>query len=1183
MSNNNNNFDWNLKTWNIIDAIFKDKRVLVQHHLDSFNSFIDINLHEIIKEHNPIIINSTEESNNKPIYKYVIEFSEIYLSKPVINENDGTIKPMYPCEAILRNLTYSSNLYCDIKHKLLVLNDKKTEYNEEILQELSKFNIGKIPIMLNSKFCVLSEQSNKTRQEMGNGEFEEGGYFIINGSEKVIVCQERKCENKIFTFEQTKSLSKYSNIAEITCINYKKSSQAITVQVKLTSKEDTSFNGRLIKVQIRKFKQDIPLFVVFRALGILSEKSIIELIVNDIDDTKNKAYIELLKPSLEEGFPIQSKKVALEYLSRYIPSLNYRNYKKNTDDDDCKLKYTYDILIDELFPHIGDSSIKKTYYLGLMVKKLLNNYLNISEPDNRDSFINKRVETTGELFKILFRNNFNKFIKDIKLAVEKDFRSGRIDDLKISLAKKIKGSTIETGLKYALSTGNWGLKSNTGKKGIAQLLQRITYLSTISNLRRIVSPMDRSMKALQPRALQNSHYGYLCPLETPEGSPVGIVKNMALTTHITTYNDPIAILSALEEYGMLTLEEIKPLDVSLYVKIFVNGDWLGLHKEPNILTNKLKNLRRNGTIPIYTSISWKIIDMEIHILSDGGRLTRPMYIVNDNKLSITNEFADKFKSDNKLSINDLITNLNDNNLDNNTSIIEYIDTQESDMCMFATTYQDLINNKKENESFYKYTHCELHPSMILGALVCNIPFPECNQAPRNLFQAAMGKQAIGIYATNFRLRMDTLGHILHYTQKPLVSTRPSYYVNTNKLPAGQNIIVAIACYTGYNQEDSLIVNQNAIDRGLFNSSYFRTHKDEEKKNQSTLEEEKFCKPEQYYPNGELKTEKMKFESYENLEENGFIKEGSVVKGNDIIIGKVIPLKNNEDGPKFRDASTTTRANESGVVDKVYVNKNADGYRFCKVRIRSDRIPQIGDKFASRHGQKGTIGIIYNQEDMPFTKNGIVPDIIVNSHAIPSRMTIAQLIECILGKISSIKGVESDATPFNGVDADKISELLEKKCNLHKSGKEILYDGRSGEQIESEIFIGPTHYYRLKHLVEDKVHSRSTGPYQLLTRQPAEGRSRDGGLRFGEMERDCMLAHGTVQFLKERMFDNSDKYVCYTCKKCGVIAIANPIENIFECKYCKNTNEFAQIQIPYASKLFIQELMSMSIMPRIITN
>ena len=1176
-------FDWESRTWDVIDTFFKQDNILIDHHLSSFNYFMNTELQAIIKEKdcNPIKIHNKDtwdENFQSYLETYQIEFGKIYISKPVLYDSPN--KPMYPEEARLRKLTYGANLYIDIHHKTIKTNPLTGEQESFPYPILEKYPCGRMPIMVGSKYCVLSEQNNLTKMEMGEGIYDYGGYFIVKGGEKVIISQEKKCENKICCFKHKTTQSKFSENAEISCTHPDNPSLISPVYVKMKAKEE-SYGGNVIRVRIKRMKQDIPLVIIFRALNFISDKSIVELIVYNISNESNNAMMELLKASIEEAKPIQTQKIALEYISKYITGIQSTKYKTNK----CKLKYTFEVLCNELFPHVGESPIKKAFFLGYMVNKLLKCNLGIMKYDDRDSFLNKRVESSGELMAQLFRVYFSKFVKELKTICDKDMLAGRLSELPQNLSKKLKPNSIENDIRYSLLTGNWGLKNQAkSRKGIAAVLQRLTYLGTISNLRRIVAPIDKNGKLTDPRKLHCTQWGVICPFETPEGGGIGIVKNMALMCQVTIPCVSEPIKACLDEFGVVSLEGVKPSDIFDSVKVFVNGDWYGQSFEPKTLVDKLKRLRRNGTINPFISIAWYIQYNEIQIWTDGGRLCRPLYIIKDNKLKITNEFTDDIINK-KLQWKDLIRinskNVNGDN-DEDNAVLEYIDVNEADTLMICMNKDTLKENSKSNYSFYNYTHCEIHPSMMLGVLACNIPFPEHNQAPRNLYQGAMGKQAMGIYSPAFRHRMDTMAHILHYPQKPIVNTETSKYIHSDDLPSGQMPIVAIACYTGYNQEDSLIFNQSAIDRGLFKSSFYRTYMDEEKKNSATLEDEKFCKPQKFYPNGKIFTEKMSYGSYDKLDQNGFVKTESFVDGNDIIIGKVTMLKDTIEGePKARDLSTSIRSNESGIVDKVYKNSNGDGYNFVKVRVRSDRIPEIGDKFASRHGQKGTIGLTYRQEDMPFTKDGIVPDIIMNPNAIPKRMTIAQLIECVFGKVGTIAGCELDATPFRKVTVENITEVMEK-MGYHGAGTEVLYNGKTGEQMTAAIFMGPTFYYRLKHLVEDKQHSRATGPYQLLTMQPAEGRSRDGGFRFGEMERDCMLSHGSVQFLKERTFDCSDKYMIHVDKESGTIAPVNEEKHIYKSLYNDNTTKFAKVQIPYSSKLLIQELQAMHIMMRMNT-
>lgn len=1333
-----NQFNWETKTWNIIDTYFKQNNILIDHHINSFNYFMTHQLQSIVKEKefNQVkIFNKDTWNEDLQMYleTYVIEFGKIYISKPVLY--DAPNKPMYPAEARLRKLTYAGNLYIDIHHKTIKIDPNTGEQENIVYPVLEKYPCGKMPIMVGSKYCVLTEQSGTTKVEMGEGEDDYGGYFIIKGSEKVIISQEKKCENKVYCFKHNKtSQNKYSDVAEISCIQPDNPSVISPVWVKMKTKEET-YGGNVLRVRLRRMKQDIPLIIVFRALNFISDKSIIEMILYNLDSESAQPMMELLKASIEEAKPIQNQKIALEYISKYIIGIQSVKYKTNK----CKLKYAFEVLCAELFPHIGESPIKKAYFLGYMVNKLFKTHLGLIPYDDRDSFLNKRVETSGELMGQIFRIYFGKFVKDLKASCEKDMLSGRLSELPQNLSKKLKPNDIDTGIKYALATGNWGLKNQAkSKKAIAAVLQRLTYLGTLSNLRRVIAPLDKNLKQTEPRKLHSTHWGVICPFETPEGGSIGIVKNMSMMAHITIPSNSETVKACLDEFGVRSLEGVRPCDVYDTVKVFVNGDWYGQSFDPKNLVDQLKAARRVGMINPYVSIAWYIKQNEIQIWTDAGRMTRPLYIVKNNQLVITNSDIENIQNKNlnwkDILIRPLVNESLEENekIDDSKAVIEYVDIMESDTIMIAMNQDNLLNNNNpENYSFFNYTHCEIHPSMILGVLACNIPFPDHNQGPRNLFQGAMGKQAMGIYSTAFMKRMDTMAHVLHYPQKPTVNTETSKYVNSDSLPSGQMAIVAIACYTGYNQQDSLIMNQSAIDRGLFGSSFYRTYVDEEKKNSTTLEDERFCKPQKYYPNGKIYTEKMSFGSYEKLDDNGFVKLNSFVEGNDIIIGKVAIIKDAIEGePKQRDWSTPLRANESGIVDMVYKNSNGEGYNFVKVRVRSDRRPEIGDKFASRHGQKGTIGMTYRQADMPYTKDGIVPDIIMNPHALPKRMTIGQLIECVFGKVGTIIGTEMDSTPFRKVNVNNIVEVLEK-LGYKGAGTEVLYNGKTGEQITANIFMGPTFYYRLKHLVEDKLHcldyeteiltefgwknakelkenekvatwkdekivydvpkniyhyenhrgkmihikndkidckmtyqhrswvskknengewgdydfeyaenlvgiehkhlnplkledeiivkpddiivledeicpvwcvevpsmrflirrnghivctgnSRSTGPYQLLSKQPAEGRSRDGGFRFGEMERDCILSHGAVQFLKERTFDCSDKYYVWVDNETGMIAPVNPDKNIYKSLYSDNTTNFSKVQIPYSSKLLFQELMSMHIVPRIFT-
>jgi len=717
-------------------------------------------------------------------------------------------------------------------------------------------------------------------------------------------------------------------------------------------------------------------------------------------------------------------------------------------------------------------------------------------------------------------------------------------------------------------------KQAASKAGVSQVLNRLTFTSALSHLRRLNTPIDRSGKLAKPRQLHNTHWGMICPAETPEGQACGLVKNLSLMASITVGFNSYMIMHFLEEWMMENLAEISPSVIPESTKIFIDGVWVGIHRDAEDLVRHLRNLRRtmDGIAP-EVSVVWDLRNQEVSLYSDAGRCCRPLFVVEENRILLKREHVTQlhqrestnFDWDNGLLLN---------------GFVEMLDTLEEETTLIAMYVDDVSDARENTASQKQYTHCEINPSMIFGICASIIPFPDHNQSPRNTYQSAMGKQAMGVYMTNFTVRMDTLAHVLCYPQKPLVVTHPIKYLRFRELPAGQNAIVAIMCYSGFNQEDSVIMNQSSVDRGLFRSVFYRSYSCEEKK-QPFGGCDEFERPQQET------TRNMKRANYEKLDADGFIAPGEFVTGDDIIIGRTTPLAEGEEtqpGARHtkRDASIGLRPSETGVVDQVMLTTNGDGYKFAKVRVRSERIPQVGDKFASRHGQKGTIGMLYRQEDMPFNVDGIAPDIIVNPHAIPSRMTIGHLVECLLGKVAANTGSEAMATPFI-VDqtVTKISQMLHK-CGFQRHANETMYNGYTGRELATQIFLGPTYYQRLKHMVDDKIHSRQRGRLQILTRQPVEGRAREGGLRFGEMERDCMISHGAAQFLREALLDRSDKYSTHVCNQCGLLAIANLRQLKYECRGCKNKTDISQIDMPYACKLLFQELMAMAIAPRMFT-
>ena len=1319
--------NFNEEPYNIIESYFGAQHLerLVRHQIESYNHFVNYQIQRTIQMFNPVTIHSENDyviEKDKYFLEILISFSNFKLYPPQIHENNGATKMMLPQEAKLRNFTYASTMNVDINIQYIIRNTENMENPKIIERILPKINIGKLPIMLKSSICVLTQNKHIEPKYTGECEMDCGGYFIIKGSEKTVLGQERAAENRVYCFDG-KNTTKWNWFAEIKSVPDFKCISPKQIEMMIASKNNGFGNG--IFISVPRIKNPIELYVLFRALGIISDKEITKYVVLDIEDEKQNDVLQFLQASIIDANKYMTQEDALRHITASV-AYTPINLDKETGARK-KREFTIEVLDNDLFPHCQTLQ-QKLYLIGYMAKKLIQTSLGWLPPDDRDSYINKRIELTGTLLNNLFRNYFNKLVKEMQKQIVREINNGSwrsTEDYEsiinmTNIYKIMKSTTIENGINRALSTGDFSIKqSNSSKVGVAQVLNRLTYVSSLSHLRRINTPLEKSGELIAPRKLHNTTWGFLCCLtgdteilmsnlkdvkkikdivdgdcvntvnrvtltdesslihsffskmpdklyeitticgkkikatddhpflvsterkyemkkveelyigdnliirdgscytngfissikeidpelvydfttysenhsfvangfvvsncaESPEGQSIGVVKNISYMCHITIPTNSASLYEYVTPH-ILSVNDTPSEFLNGKVKVFINGCWLGIAEDPVGLYNDMKDKKYKGIINIYTSIIFDIKMLEIRICNDGGRLTRPLLKVKENKALITKEIIEKLETK-ELSWNDLLTNCR---LDE--SVIEYIDPDEQNLAMIAMKSKDSYLHQQYQQN-YHFTHCEIHPSTIFGVVASCIPYPDHNQAPRNTYQSAMAKQAMGIYATNYDKRMDKTAYILNYPSRPLVETRIMNIIQLNRIPSGCQIHVAIMSHTGYNQEDSVLINKGSIDRGLFLATIYHTEKEEDK---NIIRDEIIrCKPD---PN---KTKGIKFGNYDKLNSHGFIPENSLVENRDVIIAKTIPIKENRNDPtktvKFEDQSKTFRTTEETYIDKNFTGRNGDGYNFAKVRVRTLRKPVLGDKFSSRHGQKGTIGNIIPECDMPFTKDGLRPDIIINPHAIPSRMTIGQLKETLLGKVLLELGMFGDGTSFGNLDVKTISKELQK-LGYESYGNELMYNGLTGEQLETNIYIGPVFYQRLKHMVNDKQHSRAIGPMVNLTRQPAEGRSRDGGFRIGEMERDVMIAHGASMFCKERLFDVSDKYSVYICKKCGMIAsyndgnknkmYANADFSIHLCKTCDNKTDFALVNIPYAYKLLSQELQTINVVPRIIT-
>ena len=1085
---------------------------------------------------------------------------------------------------------------------------------------LEKMYLGKFPIMIQSELCVLHGLPKELRFSMGECRNDVGGYFIIGGKEKVVVPQEKFADNMLYI--RNLNSDEYSFSAEIRSVSENVSKPIRTLAVRIM-KPTTKYTFNNIVVNIPNVRKPIPLFIVFRALGVLSDKDIITMCLLDLE--KYESMMDLFIPSVHDAGAIMTQYTALQYIATFT------KYSTTT--------YVLEVLSDYFLPHIGEINyIQKAYYLGYIVFRLLSVQQGLETPTDRDHFKYKRVELIGSLMYDLFREYYRLQQKSIHLFFEEklyynpEMFEENLPGLIKDYSREAFGERIvEIGFRKAFK-GNWGSTAHTKRVGIVQDLNRLSFNSALSHLRKTNLPLDASAKVVGPRVLHCSQWGYIDPIDTPDGANIGLHKSLAISTYVSRgYSREPMIQWLREMVAMKLVEECGPALLSAMTKVMVNGYWAGAIKNPVETVKKIRLYRRNGLIPTYTSITFEIKLNTVFIYTDQGRVCRPIFYRDEDDdregWSFENKaVADRLKAG-EFTWSQLVSGFNPKKVENienqlpriyelgelytgitnesspsqwerfmkEKAIIDYIDPSESENALIASN-----SAESQNHANKKYTHMEIHESLIMGVMCNQITFPENNPPTRNSFSCGQSKQAVSLYHTNYQVRMDKTAVVLNHGQIPLVKSKYMEYINSEENPYGENAIVAIMCYSGYNMEDSILVNEAALKRGLFSTTYYTSYEshEESSKNANTLVDKRFTNIENQ-PN--VLGTKRGYD-YSQLDTYGLIREGTTVNDKMVLIGLT---SNNVEKPAVRlDASKTPKKGQMGIVDRAFITEGEEGQRIAKVRIREMRTPNLGDKMASRNGQKGTVGLVIPECDMPFTKDGIRPDLIINPHAIPSRMTIGQLVECITGKACSLYGGFGDCTAFEN-DGSKIGvfggALVEN--GFHSSGNEILYNGMTGEQIQADIFMGPTYYMRLKHMVKDKINYRARGPNTALTRQPVSGRANDGGLRIGEMERDVLIAHGISDFLRESMMYRGDQYYMAICNQTGMLAVYNSSKNLFmspmadgPIRYTgtvdgksmnienitKYGRSFSIVSVPYSFKLLLQELGTANIQMRLIT-
>ncbi len=1132
-----------------IHKFLEEPGYLVNHHLNSFNQFVK-QIPIIIKKNNPLI--NLKNKNDKDIFQNSCRIwvgtknaSEIVFGVPVFTEK-GVQKPLYPNDARLRNMTYSFSIHAKLTFEIII---------DGVMQEHTTPDmvfIGNFPIMLQSDVCVLHNVPSDVRFVMGECRSDPGGYFIIDGSEKVVICQEGRAPNTICTTKKHDDNYYYSVDIKSESEDDTTFPRVTAVRIATTLDPSSPFRTKdgytlhEIVVDLPDVRKPMPLFIVMRALGILSDKQIIETCLLGEDNLQ-----EYFHSSVCDAGGIYTQAHALQFIG------SFTKYQST--------QYALHILVKLFLPHMGSLQfVDKAFFLGHMVKKVLRLAVGIDPITDRDSFRMKRVDSSGVLLHDLFHDFYHQQLKHINLEIDraydknKNFFNEPLNFPTLFLANYhqfFEERVTENGFKSAFK-GKWGATSYTQKVGVAQKLNRLSFNSSVSHLRKCVLQIDDSAKVTAPRLLHSSQWGIFDPVDTPDGGDVGTHKHLSLCSRITEGFPKKVVLEVMKqrELPIIPLVSITLKSASTMVKLFLNGQWVGCVDDPSYTVASLKDSRRTGQLPSSTSISWNISENILYIYTDAGRLQRPVfYVNNERKLSFTPDAIDSWTAMTKGQIK-------------KPYCIEYLDADESNTALIGFD---------PSEDFGKtlHTHVEIHGASLLGFMGNQIIFPEHNQLPRNAFSCGQSKQAVSLYHTNYQNRMDTMGVVLNYGQTPLIQS--SFLQSFGTLPYGANAIVAIMCYTGYNTEDAILFNRASLERGLFNTSYFKTYEMNE-------------------TSGEIP---LIFEGSTNTDENGIVQMNTPVRP-DTVLMRMVQGGNIKNIHPKRD--------QEGRVDRTFISEDQPGHRIAKVRICHERMPCIGDKFASRAGQKGTCGLILNETDMPFTADGIRPDLIINPHALPSRMTIGQLIESLIGKVHLENGGLGDCTAFNTDGTDAYRSQL-PKMGYHSSGTEVLYSGLTGEQLESDIFIGPTYYLRLKHMVSDKINFRVRGPNTALTRQPVQGRSNEGGLRIGEMERDGVIANGMASFVRESMMDRGDgtmlinnsrvPYKIYVDNTTGLLAVYNEYTNLqisptldgmqFEndalITVPKHAKTFSALNVPYSFKLLLQELSTMNVQARLITS
>ena len=1187
---------------------------LSTHHIQSYEAFIFRELPELILAENPITILKEPLDAENGVYKYKVEIFiggdadtpeklRLSIGSPVISLDEGTtVRRMFPNEARIRDLTYSSTFNTSVLIRITYTRAEPsktgtiyTTASTDLTYD--NFTLFHIPILLRSKLCATYKAPKSLLMEMGECRNDAGGYFIIDGAEKVLITRQEQAFNSVYISTRPPTDEKLATYASVICQHpVTKQTRRVALYRMRSEPKDA------IRISIPFVKGPIPLFALFRALGVISDRDIIRMILPDTSAANNTAMENTLIASVEDAQPIASQVQALEFIRTLTKGFIVEN--------------VLDIMYTHLFSHVPNRPLAKAQYLAELVRRMIRVEMRMEPNTNRDDIRNQRLLPTGSLLRGLFSDCWKVWIKKVSLTVDETYRYNRsqysdenfADMFNAARIKEIMSSEILDASLLRGFRGKWGTDAYNTKSGVLQPLARISYMDAMSHLRRVVSDFDTSMKLVGPRHLNPSQIGYFCTSETPTGSHIGATKNMSILTAISISCPTERLMDWLFRRGEVTEVAAATQEISVNsASVQINGGTVGFSARPDLLTNVLKHLKWTACLPPTTSISFNTADNSIRIYLDDGRPLRPLWHLTQGvwphqattkplaawrdlvcgTLPLTAAhgiYSAKF-------VDPLETPAGIPEPDEPVTLADYIPALAP--FIGAIEYVDPYEGNEAYISWYgntadltpQHTHAEIHPSTMLGLLASMIPFANHNQSPRNQLSCSQSKQAIGYYATNYENRFDTYGSMLCYGEGAMARTIVHEAVAGGAMPYGTNLIFCINSFNGYNQDDGILFNRSSIQRGLFRSIALRSYTGLEEIDTITKVRYRIGNPRTVLGWTELKPGY----DYSALDDNGIIKEGTVIHDKMVLVGRYLTDKNG----RVADASVLPTVFTVGHVDKVVVIHQANGMRLVRVRILEERVPELGDKFSSRHGQKGTMGMLLDAQDMPRTADGLVPDVIVNPHCIPSRMTIAQLLEQLFGKLGAVVGAKMNATTFMNDDQslNAIGDALES-IGLQRAGEEILYSGISGRMFTSSVFMGPLYFMRLKHLTQDKLNVRGVGRKELRTHQPTGGRGNEGGMRIGEMERDVLIAHGVTDFLQESMMKRSDGTSFWVCNGCGTMPIYNESNRLFVCPLCdgpvtfqgdnveslglvlpvkKSRTTFSRIEVPYALKLLDQEL------------